>query len=311
MKEAEDGEKISASAARQGEAKANAAAFKEAIAPELAAEMDAGKAAIKHKLANAIPAAANKLSMCTPSESGNLAHWMKCCVDLGRENINGLMSGWSGSCPCRTAVFGATNSRCRMLADALRFRRNADFWSISESWGEEQCRQHVACIDLDGSTWLHLAIEHCDSMRGDISIVETILDWGVPLEAKNTTSGTALARAIEFSHLTLVRLLIARGADRLSPCTPGGQSTPLDLAKRQPDAEILALVQEGPPSPTPVQSEEPPATSKRQKLSKDGSDGMTQSSLVSFSKCVRRLWEEYTTTLRALNLANPHWCGQG
>jgi len=118
----------------------------------------------------------------------------------------------------------------------------------------------------------------------------------VPLEAKNTTSGTALARAIEFSHLALVRLLIARGADRVSPCTPGGNCTPLDLAKRQPDAEILVLVQDGPPSPTPAQSDDPPATLKRQKLSKDGGDGMAQASLVSFSKSVRKLWEEYTTT---------------
>ena len=149
VKEGEDGERISASAAEQVAVKAQAAAMKEAMAPELAAAMDAGKAAIK--LANAIPVAANKLSMCTPCESGNLAHWMKCCVDLGRENINGLMSGWSGPCPCRT-VFGATNSRCRMLADSLRFRRNADFWRISEAWGEDQCRQHVACIDIDGST---------------------------------------------------------------------------------------------------------------------------------------------------------------
>ena len=68
---------------------------------------------------------------------------------------------------------------------ALRFRRNADFWRISEEWGDEHCIEHVTCIKLDGSTWLHLAIEHCDSSRGDISIVEAILDWGVPLKAKN------------------------------------------------------------------------------------------------------------------------------
>lgn len=122
------------------------------------------------------------------------------------------------------------------------------------------------------------------------------LDWGVPLEATNTTSGTALARAIEFSHLALVRLLIARDADRVSPCTPGGNCTPLDLAKRAGDAEILALVQEGPPSPSPAPSDDPPTTSKRQKLSKDGGDGMPQASLVSFSKSVRKLWEEYTGT---------------
>ena len=48
-----------------------------------------------------------------------------------------------------------------------------------------------------------------------------------------------------------------------------------------------------------------------QKLSKDGGDGMTQASLVSFSKSVRKLWEEYTSTLRQRNLANPKWFGTG
>ena len=60
-----------------------------------------------------------------------------------------------------------------------------------------------------------------------------------------------------------------------------------------------------------MQSEDPPATAKRQKLSKDGGDGLTHASLVSFSKNVRRLWEEYTTTLRQRNIANPHWLGKG
>ena len=98
VKEAEDGERISASAAEQAAVKAQAAAMKEAMAPELAAAMDAGKAAIK--LANAIPVAANKLSMCAPCESGNFSRWMQCCIDFGCENMN----GWSGSCPCRTVL---------------------------------------------------------------------------------------------------------------------------------------------------------------------------------------------------------------
>ena len=75
-----------------------------------------------------------------------------------------------------------------MLADALRCRRNGDFWRISEEWGEEQCRQHVSCRCTDGSTLLHLAVDFCESSRGDISIVETILDWGAPLDDLGTVS---------------------------------------------------------------------------------------------------------------------------
>jgi hypothetical protein len=112
VKAAEEHERVSASAAEQALVRSQAAAMKEAMAPELAAAMDAGKAAVK--LANAIPVAAGKLPMCEPCQSGNLSHWVKCCIDIGQENINGLLHGWSGSCACRT-IFGATNSRMRHI----------------------------------------------------------------------------------------------------------------------------------------------------------------------------------------------------
>ena len=158
-----------------------------------------------------------------------------------------------------------------MLADALRFRRNADFWRVAEEWGEAECRAHAGCLDLQGNTLLHLSIEHCDSTRGDITIVETILDWGAPLEAMNW-GGTALAIAIEYKLWPVVRLLISRGADRASPCTRGGQHTPLSLAERYCDdaPEILALVRDGPapPSPPDAAPDDQPPSSKKQKLSK-------------------------------------------
>ena len=71
--------------------------------------------------------------------------------------------------------------------------------------------------------------------------------------------GTALAHAIEILHAPLVRCLIANGADRSSPCTPGDSCTPLELALRHDDgssrsAEIIALLRDGPPSPSPAGS---------------------------------------------------------
>jgi len=312
VKAAEEDERISASAAEQALVRSQAAAMKEAIAPELAAATDAGKAAVK--LANAIPVAAGKLPMCEPCQSGNLSHWVKCCIDIGQENINGLLHGWSGSCACRV-IFGATNSRCRMLADALRFRRNADFWRVAEEWGEAECRAHVGCLDLDGSTLLHLAIEHCDSTRGDITIVETILDWGAPLEAMNSCAGTALAYAIEFSQWPVVRLLIERGADRVSPCTRGGR-TPLVLFLRvatnaQDAPDILSLIRDGPAPPPPIELDDQAPASKKQKLSKDGGDGIPHADFSSFGRSVSKLWAEYTDTLRPRSQTNAHWFGQG
>jgi len=313
VKAAEEDERVSASTKEQALVRSQAAAMKEAMAPELAAAMDAGKAAVK--LANAIPIAAGKLPMCEPCQSGNLAHWMKCCVDIGQENINGLLHGWSGSCACRV-IFGATNSRCRMLADALRFRRNADFFRVAEEWGEAECRAHAGCLDLDGSTLLHLAIENYDSTRGDITIVETILDWGAPLEAMNSNAGTALAYAIEFKQWPVVRLLIERGADRDSPVTRGGR-TPLDLFLREPAnaqdvPDILSLIRDGPAPPPPIaELDDQAPASKKQKLSKDGGDGVPHADFGSFSKSVHKLWDEYRGTLRQRNCHNAHWLGKG
>jgi hypothetical protein len=103
VRKAEDDERLSASAAEQERVRSAAAAMKEAMAPDLAAAMDAGKAAVK--LANAIPVAAGKLAMCDACQAGNLSRWVKCCIDIDQENINGLLH-WSGSCACRT-IFGA------------------------------------------------------------------------------------------------------------------------------------------------------------------------------------------------------------
>ena len=94
---------------------------------------------------NAIPVAAGKLPMCTECEGAPFQRWMGCCIDFGKENSD-IFGHWSGACVCRT-IFGASNSRCRMLADALRNRRNADFWRVAGEWGDEECRKHVRCID--------------------------------------------------------------------------------------------------------------------------------------------------------------------
>ena len=201
-----------------------------------------------------------------------------------------------------------------MLAETLKFRRNADFWRIAEEWGEAECRAHAGCLNLEGTTLLHLAVEHCDSTRGDITIVETILDWGAPLEAMNW-GGTALAIAIEFQHWPVVRLLISRGADRVSPCTPGGRHTPLSLAQDYcNDApEILALIRDGPVplSPPSADADDQPQSSKKQKQSKDGGSGIHQADFGSFGKSISKLWAEYTDILRLRSQTDAHWFGEG
>ena len=131
----------------------------------------------------------------------------------------------------------------------------------------------------------------------------------------NSYAGTALAYAIEFQQWPIARLLILRGADRVSPCSRGGERTPLDLALRMNGAgavpaDILSLLRDGPASPPVVPPDDQPP-SKRQKLSKDGGDGMPHADFSTFGKSVRKLWAEYTDTLRLRSQTNPHWFGKG
>ena len=65
--------------------------------------------------------------------------------------------------------------------------------------------------------------------------------------------------------------------------------------------------------PAPPSSDAQPATAKRQRLSKDGGDGLSHADFISFGKsqAIRNLWAEYTGTLRQRNRQNASWLGQG
>ena len=314
VREAEEDEKISASTAERESLRAQAQATKEAITPLLEDAASAGKAA--KELVQKIPEFFGANPMCVPCKDGDFGRWMACCRDIQKEKLD-CIQGWFGACACMTRM-GSDNSYCRMVADSLRFCDNEAFWRITTEWGEAGCCAHSMCVDFEGNTWLHLAISMCCEKAhavGDISIVEHILRWGAPIEAKSMATGKALAKALEYSSVPLVRLLVAWKADRVSGCGPWNpECTPMRLAERTRNPEIISLIRDGLPNPTEKEEseeEEEETPAKKQRMSKDGGNGMQHLSFSELKRSVRKLWEEYTSTLRLRDAVNATWYGEG
>ena len=325
VKDAEVDEKISASAAQQDQVRAQAAAIEERLGPKLEAATKGSEAAIK--IANSVPTLMGLIEQCeiccSPPPIGGMPQWMDCCIDIRTESFQ----GYRGGCYCRD-LFRTENSYCRMLADALGRLCNRDMiWHIIGLKSDEFWRKHAKCIDSSGDTYLHLIAPWvCDPTFGDITIAETILDWGCPMDVIAGNKGTAICFAIEHRASQFVKRLINRGADYTSPCNRGADKTPLMIAQKERDSvshlehlahflppldEIIGLLRNG-PSPQPAaSSDEPPASSKRQKRSKDGGDGIPHADFGSFGKSVSKLWDEYTGTLRQRNSNNQWWFGKG
>ena len=329
-KQAEDDERIAISAMEQKAAKSHAAAVAAAIDPQLKAAAEAGKAA--WSMANSLPTLVGKVSQCevclSPPPVGGMALWMPCCVDITQESFQ----GHSGGCYCR-ALFSADNSYCRMLSDALCFRDIPKFNRIVERMGQSFCQQHAKCVDAQGTTLLHDAIHLVTDKYFDVGIVEMVLDWGTPIDAFANGIGTALCLLLELTipmelKLQVIRLLISRGADYTSPCTPGRRATPLQIFKRQNSGDyhlglcrkdncaactIASLLQDGiPVEPASSSTDaDPPETVKKQKLTKDSGSGLTQLSFEAFGRSIHKLWDEYFTILKPRFALDKDWLGKG
>jgi len=62
---------------------------------------------------------------------------------------------------------------------------------------------------LKGMTPLHFAVD-----RGEVDIVQQLLDNGSEVNAQDSSGETPLMLAVTCEHLELVRLLLERGADK-------------------------------------------------------------------------------------------------
>jgi ankyrin repeat protein/beta-lactamase regulating signal transducer with metallopeptidase domain len=101
----------------------------------------------------------------------------------------------------------------------------------------------------NGETPLHLAAN-----RGHKEMVEVLIDNGADVNAKNIRRGaTPLHTAVAASHKDVVVLLIKSGADVNAKDRQGG--TPLDLARRRGNAEIIEILTKASEDQTIVENE--------------------------------------------------------
>jgi hypothetical protein len=162
-----------------------------------------------------------------------------------------------------------------------------------------------------------------------------VLDWGTPIDAFANGIGTALCLLFELDPLAnvvtwelklqVVRLLISRGADYASPCTPGRKHTPLQVFLGKGGGHlscskdscamctIASLLQDGIPAEPASSSTDadPPETVKKQKLTKDSGSGLTQLTFEAFGRSIHKLWDEYFTILKPRFALDKDWLGKG
>jgi ankyrin repeat protein len=82
----------------------------------------------------------------------------------------------------------------------------------------------------------HCTALHMAARRGNVEVAEALLDCGANLEAHDSRGETPLRRAVNCRKISLVALLLKRGADPNSRAT-GGRTT--REAARQPAIKAL------------------------------------------------------------------------
>jgi hypothetical protein len=82
---------------------------------------------------------------------------------------------------------------------------------------------------------------HEAARRGDLATVRTLLDAGVPVDAKSEYGATALSFACDKGHTEVVKLLLERGAD-VNVADSFYEATPVVWAASNGHAEVVKLL---------------------------------------------------------------------
>ena len=118
-------------------------------------------------------------------------------------------------------------------------------WTKVADWTEWQnVWQTSNCFDLTVSSIeidYHLVNRfHNAARKGDVSLVESMLQEGVPVDCVDRDGRTALSLAAYFNRTDVIRLLLQKGADVNKRDRFG--STPVHWAARWSSTEAIAVL---------------------------------------------------------------------
>ena len=117
-------------------------------------------------------------------------------------------------------------------------------WTKVADWTEWQCLANVKLFDLTVSSIeidQHLVDRfHRAAWKGDVSLVESLLQEGVPVDCVNRVDQTPLFSAAQLNRTDVIRLLLQKGANVNKQDRFG--DTPLHYAAMKNKTEAIAML---------------------------------------------------------------------
>ena len=125
-----------------------------------------------------------------------------------------------------------------ILTSTNVWKKVADSTEWQNVWQTSNCFDlTVSSIEIDDDLFDRF---HDAAYEGDVSLVESMLQEGVPVDCVNRLDETALFRAAEYNRTDVIRLLLQKGADVNKRDRFG--DTPVHYAAMNNSTEAIAML---------------------------------------------------------------------
>ena len=125
-----------------------------------------------------------------------------------------------------------------ILTSTNVWKKVADSTEWQNVWQTSNCFDlTVSSIEIDDHLFYRL---HDAAMRGDVSLVESMLQEGVPVDCVNRFDQTALIGAAALNRTDVIRLLLQKGANVNKQDRFG--DTPVHYAAMKNKTEAIAML---------------------------------------------------------------------
>ena len=125
-----------------------------------------------------------------------------------------------------------------ILTSTNVWKKVADWTEWQSVWQTSNCfNLTVSSIEIDSDL---IERFHYAAYKGDVSLVESMLQEGVPVDCVDRYDQTALFQAVWYNRTDVIRLLLQKGADVNKRDRFG--RTPVHYAARENSTEAIAML---------------------------------------------------------------------